>query len=141
MFAFHGYCGSCIASLIAVQTTRTYTCAATKKMERPRHRLTWLELGWNQQQHFSLCALADSVQLTLALGVSMNGSEVNICAGKGRPLNSISLQNAVLCADCDVVSDSPHDYCLVCGSRSSIQHLPPIRWHAPRPAGYTHRSC
>jgi hypothetical protein len=35
-----------------------------------------------------------------------------------RPLNSISLQNAVLCADCDVVSDSPHDYCLVCGSRS-----------------------
>jgi hypothetical protein len=39
-------------------------------------------------------------------------------ADKGRPLNSISLQNAVLCADCDVVSDSPHDHCLVCGSRS-----------------------
>jgi hypothetical protein len=32
--------------------------------------------------------------------------------------NAISLKNAVLCADCDVVSDSPHDYCLVCGSRS-----------------------
>jgi hypothetical protein len=25
---------------------------------------------------------------------------------------------AVLCAECDVVSDSPHDICLVCGSRS-----------------------
>jgi len=35
-----------------------------------------------------------------------------------RPLNSISLQNAVLSAECDVVSDSPHDHCLVCGSRS-----------------------
>ena len=28
------------------------------------------------------------------------------------------LQNAVLCAECDVVSDSPHDTCMVCGSRS-----------------------
>jgi hypothetical protein len=33
-------------------------------------------------------------------------------------LNAVALQNAVLCADCDVVSDSPHDICLVCGSRS-----------------------
>jgi hypothetical protein len=35
-----------------------------------------------------------------------------------RFLNSVPLQNAVLCAQCDVVSDSPHDVCLVCGSRS-----------------------
>jgi hypothetical protein len=35
-----------------------------------------------------------------------------------RFLNSVPLQNAVLCAECDVVSDSPHDICLVCGSRS-----------------------
>jgi hypothetical protein len=48
----------------------------------------------------------------------MKSSVVNIRAEKDRPLNSISLQNAVLCADCDVVSDSPHDHCLVCGSRS-----------------------
>lgn len=34
------------------------------------------------------------------------------------PLNAISLKNAVLCANCDVVSDSPHDRCRVCGSRS-----------------------
>ena len=37
---------------------------------------------------------------------------------KGRALNAVALQNAVLCAECDVVSDSPHDQCLVCGSRS-----------------------
>lgn len=38
----------------------------------------------------------------------------------GRPLNAVALQYAVLCADCDVVSDSPHDVCMVCGSRSLV---------------------
>ena len=38
----------------------------------------------------------------------------------GGPLNAVPLQNAVLCADCDVVSNSPHDRCMVCGSRSLI---------------------
>ena len=33
-------------------------------------------------------------------------------------LNAVPLQNAVLCAECEVVSDSPHDICMVCGSRS-----------------------
>jgi len=37
---------------------------------------------------------------------------------RGRVFNAVALQNAVLCAECDVVSDSPHDTCLVCGSRS-----------------------
>jgi hypothetical protein len=32
-----------------------------------------------------------------------------------RSLNAVALQNAVLCAECDVVSDSPHDRFLVCG--------------------------
>jgi len=36
----------------------------------------------------------------------------------GRRINAVALQNAVLCAECDVVSDSPHETCLVCGSRS-----------------------
>jgi hypothetical protein len=48
----------------------------------------------------------------------MNSSVVNMRAEELRPLNSICLQNAVLCAECDFVSDSPHDHCLVCGSRS-----------------------
>jgi hypothetical protein len=48
----------------------------------------------------------------------MKSSVVNMRVEELRQLNSISLQNAVLCAECDVVSDSPHDHCLVCGSRS-----------------------
>jgi hypothetical protein len=38
----------------------------------------------------------------------------------GRPLNAVALHYAVLCAECDVVSDSPHDICMVCGSRSLV---------------------
>lgn len=43
---------------------------------------------------------------------------VGSASARGRVLNAVALQNAVLCAECDVVSDSPHDECLVCGSRS-----------------------
>jgi hypothetical protein len=46
----------------------------------------------------------------------MNGS--GGVGSKVRSLNAVPLQNAVLCAECDVVSDSPHDICMVCGSRS-----------------------
>ena len=35
-------------------------------------------------------------------------------------LNAVRLQEAVLCAGCEVISDSPHDACLVCGSRSLL---------------------
>ena len=48
----------------------------------------------------------------------MRGSVVESALERGRVLNAVALQNAVLCAECDVVSDSPHDHCLVCGSRS-----------------------
>jgi hypothetical protein len=48
----------------------------------------------------------------------MNGSHVDDAPERSRCLNAIALQNAVLCAECDVVSDSPHDTCRVCGSRS-----------------------
>jgi hypothetical protein len=48
----------------------------------------------------------------------MKGPVVEIRSERERPLNAISLKNAVLCADCDVVSDSPNDWCRVCGSRS-----------------------
>ena len=44
-------------------------------------------------------------------------------APRGRVLNAVALQNAVLCAECDVVSDSPHDRCMVCGSRSWLTSL------------------
>jgi hypothetical protein len=48
----------------------------------------------------------------------MNGSNVDSPPERGRCLNAVALQHAVLCAECDVVSDSPHDRCLVCGSPS-----------------------
>jgi hypothetical protein len=48
----------------------------------------------------------------------MKGSQVDGASQGGRCVNAVALQNAVLCAECDVVSDSPHDRCLVCGSRS-----------------------
>jgi hypothetical protein len=48
----------------------------------------------------------------------MKGSYLDGTSQVGRGLNAVALQNAVLCAECDVVSDSPHDRCLVCGSRS-----------------------
>jgi hypothetical protein len=35
-------------------------------------------------------------------------------------VSAISLQSAVLCADCEVISDSPNDTCRVCGSRSLL---------------------
>jgi len=48
----------------------------------------------------------------------MKGSGMDGVSQVGRSLNAVALQDAVLCAECDVVSDSPHDHCLVCGSRS-----------------------
>ena len=48
----------------------------------------------------------------------MNSSELVGFQQSARVVNAVPLQNAVLCADCDVVSDSPNDVCLVCGSRS-----------------------
>ena len=48
----------------------------------------------------------------------MLDSAVASISDRGRVLNAVALQNAVLCADCEVVSDSPHDTCLVCGSHS-----------------------
>lgn len=46
----------------------------------------------------------------------MNDSHVESSSQVGRRLNAVALQNAVLRAECDVVSDSPHDTCLVCAA-------------------------
>ncbi len=50
----------------------------------------------------------------------MKDSYVDSVSEVSRCLNAVALQNAVLCAECDVVSNSPHDRCMVCGSRSLI---------------------
>lgn len=48
----------------------------------------------------------------------MKGSAVECIWPPKRVLNAIALGNAVLCAECEVISDSPNDKCQVCGSRS-----------------------
>ena len=48
----------------------------------------------------------------------MDGSDDVSSGQRNRVLNAVPLHNAVLCAECDVVSDSPHDVCMVCGSHS-----------------------
>ena len=40
---------------------------------------------------------------------------VGSAPSRGRALNAITLQNAVLCAECDMLSDSPHDTYLISG--------------------------
>ena len=52
-------------------------------------------------------------------GGCMSESVGGLLSGR-MSLNAVALRNAVLCAECDVVSDSPHDQCMVCGSRSLI---------------------
>jgi len=48
----------------------------------------------------------------------MKDSESGGASAGFRTFNAVALQSAVLCAECDCVSDSPHDKCLVCGSHS-----------------------
>lgn len=35
-------------------------------------------------------------------------------------LNAVPLLNAVFCVDCENISDSPHEACTICGSRSLV---------------------
>ena len=62
----------------------------------------------------------------------MRDSVVEGAPERGRVLNAVALQNAVLCAECDVVSDSPHDTCLVCGSRSLFNIAPMFGGKLPK---------
>ena len=58
---------------------------------------------------------------------------------RGRVLNAVALQNAVLCAECDVVSDSPNDRCLVCGSRSLFNIARMFGGNLPKGSGKSAR--
>jgi hypothetical protein len=42
------------------------------------------------------------------------------CSSSVLSLNSVPLQNAVLCVNCEVVSDSRNGHCVVCGSASLL---------------------
>ena len=57
---------------------------------------------------------------------------VGSASSRTRVVNAVALQNAVLCAECDVVSDSPHDQCMVCGSRSLFNITRMLGGNLPR---------
>ena len=57
---------------------------------------------------------------------------VGSASSRTRVVNAVALQNAVLCAECDVVSDSPHDQCMVCGSRSLVNITRMLGGNLPR---------
>src|ERR1019366_1275517 len=50
----------------------------------------------------------------------LRGSDMNAGAHTDGGLSAVPLLNAVFCADCETISDSPHDACTVCGSRSLV---------------------
>jgi hypothetical protein len=45
---------------------------------------------------------------------------MNAGAHTNEGLSAVPLLNAVFCADCETISNSPHDTCTVCGSRSLV---------------------
>jgi len=45
---------------------------------------------------------------------------MNAAADAEIRLSAVPLTNAVLCVDCEAISNSPHDTCTVCGSHSLI---------------------
>ena len=45
---------------------------------------------------------------------------MNTAADTGKGLSAVPLLNAVFCADCETITNSPHDACTVCGSHSLI---------------------
>jgi len=60
----------------------------------------------------------DKINLSFPRGSVMSGSVGGSSVQLSQGFNTVPLENAVLCVECDVVSDSPHDICMVCSSRS-----------------------
>ena len=52
--------------------------------------------------------------------VEPESHDMEVRQNPGPLLNTIDLLNAVLCADCEVISDSAGEVCAVCGSRSLL---------------------
>lgn len=50
-------------------------------------------------------------------------------------LITLPLENAVLCVDCEMVSNSHHDVCVVCGSRSLLSLVRTLGGMAGHPKG------
>jgi hypothetical protein len=80
-----------------------------------------------------------SMLLMIAVKVSlsrevlvMKGSYEDGASQVGRCLNAVALQNAVLCAECDVVSDSPARSMSGLREPLTVQHIPSAGRHSSR---------
>ena len=75
----------------------------------------------DQQARDSLWCTPDPVRKHSRAGIPEQVYSVGLLGAKQEILvNTIHILNAVLCADCDVISDSAGDACVVCGSRSLL---------------------
>ncbi len=64
--------------------------------------------------------LLKPVPLSKTHGLRSPDEQLRVSDSGSRLLSAIPLLNAVYCANCDLITNSPHDACGVCGSRSVI---------------------
>lgn len=57
---------------------------------------------------------------TLFKDRSLESHDKQLTDGGSSSLNTIPLLNAVYCVNCDLITNSPHDACCVCGSHSVV---------------------
>jgi len=69
---------------------------------------------------FSGWALLTPATSPAVLGRWFPDEQLSLTNPDGRSLSAIPLHHAVFCANCDLITNSPHDDCGVCGSHSVI---------------------
>jgi hypothetical protein len=82
-------------------------------------------------------SVAFATEAVVSISLS-RGSDMNAGTHGNGGLRSVPLLNAVFCAGCETISNSPHDVCTVCGSRSLINLFRmlegTLRGHMPQSA-------
>ena len=64
--------------------------------------------------------LATPAPLSKTHGLRSHGEHLAVTDAGSSFLSAIPLQNAVYCVNCDLITNSPHDACGVCGSHSVV---------------------
>lgn len=59
-------------------------------------------------------------RLSKTHGLRCSDEQLRVSDSGSRLLSAIPLHNAVYCANCDLITNSPHDACGVCGSHSVV---------------------
>jgi hypothetical protein len=97
------------------------------------------EMVGRQQSGWWRLRLKNCGNLTWCVMISvLRGSDMNAGARIDGGLSAVPLLNAVFCAGCETISNSPHDVCSVCGSRSLLNLFRmldgTLRGHMPQSA-------